>query len=377
MIVLLVICGLIILTNLSLILLFKFNFKSQDQDSEAFEWPVVSILVAARNEEKYLENCVKALLELYYPKEKIQILIGNDDSEDATQQIIDRLLLKDSRIKSIKIESGYRGLIAKSNVIAQLAKAAKGEFLAIIDADNTVSNLWLQGMVKPMLGGADLVSGYTVVKINCSLDRMQAVDWMGTLFLMKVAADFGFPVSALGNNMMLRKSTYESMGGFEALGPTKIEDLKMVIAFRKARHKHIQILDQTCQATTEPMKSIKDLLVQRKRWLSGILKYNPFLSIILIFERLTILVVIIAFLNAIITRGFQSQEVAWLGTAMFLMLSFELAKVEMVVIKLKGNLRPLSIIVDQICIALLNTFALLSLIVSPKVIWKNRKNKND
>lgn len=373
MTVLLVICGFIISINAALILLFKFNFKSHDQLSEAFEWPFVSILVAARNEERHLRNCVQALLELDYPKEKIQILIGNDDSEDATQEIIDQLLLQDSRITSVKIESDYKDLIAKSNVIAQLAKAANGEFLAIIDADNTVSRLWLQGMAKPMLGGADLVSGYTVVKVNSWLDRMQAVDWIGTLFLMKVAADFGFPVSALGNNMMLRKSTYEKMGGFEALGPTKIEDLKMVIAFRKARYKHVQIMDFACQATTEPMKSLKDLLVQRKRWLSGILKYNPFLSIILIFERLTILVVIIAFINFIFTHGLQSQEVAWLGTSMLLMLSFELAKVNEVVIKLKGNLTPLSIMVDQIFIALLNTFALLNLIVSPKVIWKNRR----
>jgi cellulose synthase/poly-beta-1,6-N-acetylglucosamine synthase-like glycosyltransferase len=370
MTVLLVICGLIILTNLSLILLFKFNFKDHNEHSEAFEWPEVSILVAARNEEKHLENCVKRLLELDYPKKKIQILIGNDDSEDATQEIIDKLLLQDSRITSVKIESDYQRLIAKSNVIAQLAKAAKGEFLAIIDADNTVSKLWLQGMVKPMLGGADLVSGYTVVKVNSRLDRMQAVDWIGTLFLMKVAADFGFPVSALGNNMMLRKSNYESMGGFEALGPTKIEDLKMVIAFRKARHKHVQIIDESCQATTEPMKSVKDLLIQRKRWLSGILKYNPFLSIILIFERLTILVVIIAFGSSLMSHG---QEATLLGAAMLSMIFLELMKVNQVVVKLKGGMRPLSIMVDQIFIALLNTFALLSLMVSPKVIWKNRR----
>ncbi|PIQ50291.1 MAG: hypothetical protein COW03_00685 [Cytophagales bacterium CG12_big_fil_rev_8_21_14_0_65_40_12] len=369
MTVLLVICGFIISINAALILLFKFNFKNHDQLSEAFEWPFVSILVAARNEERHLRNCVQALLELDYPKEKIQILIGNDDSEDTTQEIIDQLLLQDSRITSIKIESDYKGLIAKSNVIAQLAKAAKGEFLAIIDADNTVSRLWLQGMVKPMLDGADLVSGYTVVRVNSWLHRMQAVDWIGTLFLMKVAADFGFPVSALGNNMMLRKSTYESMGGFEALGPTKIEDLKMVIAFRKAGLKHVQIMDFACQATTEPMKSFWDLLLQRKRWLSGILKYNPFLSIILIFERLTILVVIIAFMYAVLN---QSQEVAWLGIAMLLMILLEFVKVYQVVFKLKGDLRPLSIVVDQILIALLNTFALLSLMVSPKVIWKNR-----
>uniref|UniRef100_UPI004056F591 glycosyltransferase n=1 Tax=Roseivirga sp. TaxID=1964215 RepID=UPI004056F591 len=144
MTVLLIICGFIISINATLILLFKFNFKNCDQLSEAFEWPLVSILVAARNEEKHLENCIRALLELDYPKKKIQILIGNDDSEDATQEIIDRLLLKDSRIKSVKIESDYQRLIAKSNVIAQLAKAANGEFLAIIDADNTVSKLWLQ-----------------------------------------------------------------------------------------------------------------------------------------------------------------------------------------------------------------------------------------
>ena len=53
---------------------FLFQYKSHLEPAP-FNWPFISIWVAARNEEANLEACLNSLIHLDYPKNKIQILI--------------------------------------------------------------------------------------------------------------------------------------------------------------------------------------------------------------------------------------------------------------------------------------------------------------
>ena len=52
--------------------------------------PSVSILISAYNEESVIERKIQNLLELDYPKEKLEILIGDDGSADKTAEIVER-----------------------------------------------------------------------------------------------------------------------------------------------------------------------------------------------------------------------------------------------------------------------------------------------
>lgn len=52
------------------------------------EWPSVSISVPAYNEEAQIEELVKSLLALDYPKDRLQILVISDASEDRTDEIV-------------------------------------------------------------------------------------------------------------------------------------------------------------------------------------------------------------------------------------------------------------------------------------------------
>ncbi|NNL30831.1 MAG: glycosyltransferase family 2 protein [Gemmatimonadetes bacterium] len=53
-----------------------------------WEWPTVSISVPAYNEEAQIEELIKSLLALDYPKDRLQILIVSDASEDGTDDIV-------------------------------------------------------------------------------------------------------------------------------------------------------------------------------------------------------------------------------------------------------------------------------------------------
>ena len=90
----------------------------------------VSILLPVHNEENNLRQKLDALLQLNYPEDLIEILIGSDNSSDATNDILNDYSLKYSVIKSYLFNE-RRG---KAAVVNSLAGMASGEILVITDA---------------------------------------------------------------------------------------------------------------------------------------------------------------------------------------------------------------------------------------------------
>lgn len=77
--------------------LFKYQVYSHYDNylGEKDQWPAIahdlpeiSIWVACRNEEKNIVQCLTSLTNLKYPQEKIQILVGNDQSTDKTKDLV-------------------------------------------------------------------------------------------------------------------------------------------------------------------------------------------------------------------------------------------------------------------------------------------------
>ena len=77
----------VIFIDLLLIILFIFNFKEYTS-IENSPLPKVSILIAAKDEEANVARCLNSLLKLSYPLDKMEILIGNDASEDKTLMLL-------------------------------------------------------------------------------------------------------------------------------------------------------------------------------------------------------------------------------------------------------------------------------------------------
>ena len=91
--------------------------------------PTVSILISAYNEEAVIERKIQNLLELDYPKEKLEILIGDDGSADKTAEIVERY--KDQGITLIKAPQNA----GKAAMLNRLQKQANGEILLFCDAN--------------------------------------------------------------------------------------------------------------------------------------------------------------------------------------------------------------------------------------------------
>src|SRR5271170_1302976 len=63
-------------------------------DTDTANWPQVTILVAAHNEEKVITNILEALIVVNYPADKMLVVPVNDRSTDRTREIIDRFVDK-------------------------------------------------------------------------------------------------------------------------------------------------------------------------------------------------------------------------------------------------------------------------------------------
>src|SRR5437016_4632400 len=66
------------------------------------DWPSVSIVIAARNEELKIETALRSLLEIDYPR--LEIVLVNDRSTDKTGAIINAVAAHDHRVSLVTIE---------------------------------------------------------------------------------------------------------------------------------------------------------------------------------------------------------------------------------------------------------------------------------
>ncbi len=231
--------------------------------------PEISIWVAARNEENHIGNCLNALVDLDYPKDKMQILVGNDESSDKTAEIAREFEKKYPFVKVIDVVSDNSGLKAKARVMAQIDQHAKGEFYLITDADVQVNPKWAKHLIASMKPETGVCSGTTMVKGRGLLDKMQEVDWTYFMGLLNVISWSGVPATAVGNNMIVRAAAYRQTGGYSAIHFSITEDYKLYSEICKRGWKWDNIMTEYSLATSAPVKGIGTLLHQRKRWLSG------------------------------------------------------------------------------------------------------------
>jgi len=246
--------------------LFKYSDKLQAQPAT---WPEITIMVAARNEEANLEKCLKALCDLQYPKDKVKILIGNDQSTDRTQAIALLFQSNYENIKLIDIQDDLTGLKAKARVMAQLDKHATGEFYLVTDADVVVKPTWASTMVRHMDSITGVASGTTMVTGNQIGDQMQGIDWAYFMGLLNVISYSGVPATAVGNNMIIRADAYWQTGGYGRIKFSITEDYKLYDEVCKLGWKWNNIMTPEVLAYSKATIGLLPLLHQRKRWLSG------------------------------------------------------------------------------------------------------------
>lgn len=95
--------------------------------------PLVSIVVAARDEERGVEAAMRSLLAQRYSA--LEIVAVDDRSTDRTGAILDRLAAGDARLRVVHLRELPAGWLGKNHALSLGAAAARGEWLLFADGD--------------------------------------------------------------------------------------------------------------------------------------------------------------------------------------------------------------------------------------------------
>ncbi|MBB6611981.1 glycosyltransferase [Pontibacter sp. Tf4] len=265
---------------LGLVYLLFYNRKSY---TSAFtKQPRISILIAARNEEHSILRCLTAIEALNYPKDKIEVLIGNDASTDNTLAIVSNFIKDKPNYRCITITQTIGNTRGKANVLAQLAHHATTDYFFYTDADIAVPKNWVQTMLSALDEKVGVVTGITTITGKHFFHKMQALDWLYALGLIQVVADVKLPVTTMGNNMLLRRQAYESVGGFEGIKFSITEDIAIFNEILSKGWEFRNIYNRDTLALSLPAGTFWQYMYQRKRWMSGSMHLPWYMAIIFI-----------------------------------------------------------------------------------------------
>jgi chlorobactene glucosyltransferase len=198
---------------------------------EPADWPYVSVLVPARNEELNIEACVRSLLVQQYPN--FEVIVLDDNSTDNTWQILEALAAKDNRLKTLKGKALPADWLGKHWACHQLAKVATGELLLFTDADTRHHPSALQDSVAALEAEkADLLTAMPYEEVESWAERLVVplIPW-SIISFVPLALAYRLPYSilsaAIGQFMLFRCSAYEQIGGYRAVRQHIVDDLAL------------------------------------------------------------------------------------------------------------------------------------------------------
>jgi len=100
---------------------------------EGGDVPAVSIVIAARDEERQVENALGSVLRQDYPN--YEVIVVNDRSSDGTGAILDRMARANDRLRVVSVEELPQGWLGKNHALHMGASLASGAFILFSDAD--------------------------------------------------------------------------------------------------------------------------------------------------------------------------------------------------------------------------------------------------
>jgi cellulose synthase/poly-beta-1,6-N-acetylglucosamine synthase-like glycosyltransferase len=243
--------------------------EKRELDNRSFDYPTCSILIPAHNEEKVIAATIESMLKLEYPKDRLQIIVINDGSKDATKSIIEQYAAKDARVQLFDIPKGEGGK-GKSRTLNLGIKQAKGDVIAIYDADNTPDKDSLRYLVAQLLLhkelGAVIGKFRTVNKNATLLTRFINIETLSFQSMLQAGRWQMHGISTLpGTNFVMWHHIIKKLGGWDEEALT--EDSELSIRIYEAGYK-IKFIPYAVTYEQEPQQW-GTWIKQRMRWVRG------------------------------------------------------------------------------------------------------------
>ena len=193
------------------------------------EHPRVSILIPARNEAANLATTLPAFLAQDY--DNYEVILADDASTDGTAELAQAFAERHpDRLRVIRIESLPPDWIGKPHALHSAFRVAQGEWVLATDADIVFHPQALRaGLWLAERQAAELVSIYPFAECRSFWEKVMMPVFVGalaTFFPLRKINDSRSSVAlASGGYILMRRSVWAGLGGYEAIRREMIDDL--------------------------------------------------------------------------------------------------------------------------------------------------------
>lgn len=236
------------------------------------EWPTISLVIPAYNEEESIGMTIESCLNVNYPRELLEVIVVDDGSTDRTEERAREYEDKGS-VTVISQENQGKGGALNTGL-----ERATGKFLACVDADSRIMSDSLKNMVSQF--DEDTAAIASAMKVHNPQSRVQKIQWveyMVGIFHRSVMSAINSIHVTPGPLSVYRRQVIEDVGGFDE--ESLVEDQE--ICFRLQKHHWKVLSSRKGEVHTIAPATMKSLYYQRKRWYRGsienIIKYREML----------------------------------------------------------------------------------------------------
>ncbi|MBO2537711.1 glycosyltransferase family 2 protein [Rummeliibacillus suwonensis] len=231
--------------------------------------PTVSVFIPAHNEEIVIAQTLQAMSRLHYPKEKLDVIVINDNSSDRTGEIAQSFHEKYSFIRVIETHGENKGK-GKSSALNEALKQSDGEVIVVYDADNTPEKMAVWYLVMGLINdpkAAAVVGKFRVINAARTwLTRFINIETICFQWMAQGGRWNWFKVTTIpGTNFAIRRSIIKSLGGWDV--KALAEDTELTIRVYNQGY-HIRFFPKAITWEQEP-ETLKVWWKQRTRWARG------------------------------------------------------------------------------------------------------------
>lgn len=260
-----------------LVILFSavhFWFKHSDfrvDTSPLPYYPKVTIVVPAHNEDVVIAQTAKAILDMNYPHDRVELLLFADNCSDNTYaECLSVQALPEYAGRNLTIID-RTGTGGKAGVLNDALEMARGEYICVYDADAMPEKNALYFLVKEVIKDPERhVASFGRNKtrnanqnfltrcINQEIVVTQRVHHVGMWHLFKIGR---IP----GTNFIIQTDFVKSIGGWKNGALTEDTD----ISFKIMQSGKLIALAYNSEAFQQEPETLKSYYMQRKRWAKG------------------------------------------------------------------------------------------------------------
>jgi len=244
----------------------------------------VSLVVSARDEEKFIGDLLDDLTRQDYQEDLTEIIIVDDKSIDNTYKIIEDFMQVNNSSKIILLKTEEFNVSGKKAAIDLAVRRATGEIILTTDADCKVGPGWITAMVNSFKDEKiRMVAGpVSYLPVKGFWNEFQSIEFASLIASGAGAAGAGHPFLCNGAGLAYRKEAFMQVGGFSGNEQyLSGDDVFLLHKVKKAfgRRSVVFCHGEKAIVKTFPAEGFRKFISQRVRWASKSRAYSDPLSI--------------------------------------------------------------------------------------------------